>query len=57
MKQAIVIEFELYDEDMSDYEAIPVEERAENIAHFVSDELIAAGTIVSYKVINATLLD
>lgn len=57
MKQKITITFMLYDEDMPDYDAIPVEERADNIAHFVSDELINAGTIVTYDIEEATLID
>lgn len=57
MKQSIAITFTLYDEDMSGFNIVPVTERAENIAHFVSDELIMAGTIVEYEITKATLLD
>lgn len=57
MTQSISITFTLYDEDTPEFNLVPVNERAENIAHFVSDELIMSGTIVEYEITNATLLD
>lgn len=57
MKQSITINFTLYDENMPEFNLVPVNERAENIAHFVSDELMMSGTIVEYEITNATLIN
>lgn len=48
-KQIITIEFTLMDEEQP-FERIPAEERAQYIAEFVADELVEAGTCVSYDI-------
>lgn len=53
--QKITITFSIIDNNEEGFEKIPVQERAENIAHFVSDELVVAGSkSVMYEIVEAT---
>lgn len=51
--QHIVIEFNIHDLPEDGFAKIQVFERAENIAHFVCDELITAGSVVNYDILKA----
>lgn len=51
--QSITIKFEIYDEVEEGFDKLPVNERAENIAQFVADELTLAGSVVEYEILES----
>lgn len=54
-KQTITIKFQIFDSIIPELEEdkLPVEERAERIAQFVSDELVTSGSAALYEILDA----